>query len=130
VNASNEAEIEPAFKRFVEQGATGLQVCADPFFFSRRNDLIAMAERYRVPAMYEWRDFPEAGGLMSYGTDLADSYRQAGLYVARILNGAKPNDLPVMQTTRFEFVINLRTAKSLGLEVPPGISARADQIIE
>ena len=129
-NASNDAEFEPAFGRLVEQGAGGVQVCADPFFFSRRRDLIALAERYRVPAMYEWRDFTEAGGLMSYGTDLADSYRQSGLYVARILKGAKPNDLPVMQTTRFKFVINLRTAKVLGLEVPPGLSARADEIIE
>ena len=119
VNAANDAEFEATFARMDQQGAGGMQVCADPFFFSRRQDLIALAARYRVPAMYEWRDFTEAGGLMSYGTDLADSYRQAGSYVARILKGAKPNDLPVMQTTRFEFVINLRTAKALGLEVPP-----------
>jgi ABC-type uncharacterized transport system substrate-binding protein len=130
VNASTESEFEPAFSRLVEQGAGAVQVCADPFFFSRRHALIALAARYRVPAIYEWRDFAEAGGLMSYGTDIADSYRQAGLYIARILNGDKPSDLPVMQTTRFEFVINLRTAKTLGLEIPPTVSARADEVIE
>jgi putative ABC transport system substrate-binding protein len=130
VNASTESEFEPAFSRLVEQGAGAVQVCADPFFFTQRHDLVALAARYRVPAIYEWREFADAGGLMSYGTDLADSYRQAGLYVARILDGAKPSDLPVMQTTRFEFVINLRTAKALGLEVPPTLSARADEVIE
>jgi putative ABC transport system substrate-binding protein len=130
VHAITEADFAPAFAQMVAQNVGAVQVCANPFFMARRHQLVALAARHRLPAVYEWRDFVEAGGLMSYGTDLADAYRQSGVYIARILKGATPSDLPVMQAVRFEFVINLSTAKALGLDVPPMLLARADEVIE
>jgi putative ABC transport system substrate-binding protein len=128
--ANSESDFDAAFSAFVRQGATGLLVCASPFFNNRRQQLVLLAARHGLPAIYEWRDFADAGGLMTYGTSLGDAFRQAGVYAGRILNGEKPSDLPVVQATRFEFVINLNTAKALRLEVPATLSAHADEVIE
>jgi putative ABC transport system substrate-binding protein len=128
--ARTEAEFQDVFATMARRQAGALLIGADPFFNSRRASLMALAAQHRLPAIYEWRQFAVEGGLMSYGTVLTDAYSQAGTYAGRILNGEKPSDLPVVLPTNFQFVINLKTAKALGLEISPTLSARADDVIE
>jgi putative ABC transport system substrate-binding protein len=129
-NVSADADFDAAFDSLVAAGVGALFVSADPFLANRRDKLVGLAARRAMPAMYEWPDFVEAGGLMSYGTSIVDAYRQVGAYTGRVLRGEKPADLPVMRPVKFEFAINLKTAKTLGIEVPATLLARADEVIE
>jgi putative ABC transport system substrate-binding protein len=130
VEASSDADFDRAFQEMIERRVEGAIIGADPFFNSRRAQLTTVAARYAIPAIWEWREFADVGGLISYGTMLRDMYRQVGDYTGRILRGERPGDLPVAQPTRFELVINLKTAKTLGLTIPPTLLARADEVIE
>jgi putative tryptophan/tyrosine transport system substrate-binding protein len=128
--ASTSREIDAGFDSFVRERPDALFVNPDPFFASRLVQLVHLASRHGVPATYGYRQFAEAGGLMSYGPSVADAMRQAGIYTGRILKGAKPADLPVVQSSKFELVINHQTARMLGLTVPPSLLARADEVFE
>jgi putative ABC transport system substrate-binding protein len=130
LRADNEPDIEDAFAASTRQGASGVLIDSDPYFTSRSSKLAALALRYAIPTIYQFREFAAAGGLMSYGADLKDLNRQAGAYVGRILKGEKPADLPVQQSTKVELIINLKTAKALGLTVPITLLGRADEVIE
>jgi putative ABC transport system substrate-binding protein len=130
LRANTDREIEAAFETVAQHRIAALAVAASPFFDTRRDTLVALAARYAVPTMYHFREYAAAGGLVSYGIDPIDTYRQVGVYAGRILKGAKPADLPVLQPTKFEFVINLKTAKALGLDVPLHLQQLADEVIE
>jgi putative ABC transport system substrate-binding protein len=128
--ASNDAELDIAFAALVQQGVGGLLVAPDPYFDTQRARIISLALHNRLPALYQFREYAVAGGLLSYGVDLTEAYRQFGIYAAKILKGARPADLPVQQVVKFELVINLKTAKAMGFEFPPKFSALADEVIE
>ena len=130
VNATNERELDAAFASLAQSKAGALVIAANAYFTSRRDQIVALAAQHAIPAIYDQREFPMAGGLVSYGTNLSDSYRLMGVYTGKILKGEKPTDLPVQQSTKFELVINLKAAKAIGLNVPPTLLARADEVIE
>jgi putative ABC transport system substrate-binding protein len=130
LRADNEPELDKLFASLAKDRAEALLVAADPFFNTHRQQIVALAARYAIPAIYEFREFAAAGGLMSYGISLADAYRHIGVYTGKILQGTKPADLPVMQPIKFELVINIKAANALGITVPPMLLARADEVIE
>jgi putative tryptophan/tyrosine transport system substrate-binding protein len=128
--ASNDTELNASFASLIQNGVGALLVAADPYFDTQRDRIITFAAQNRLPTMYHFREFAVAGGLISYGPNVTDAYRQAGIYAGRILKGTKPANLPVLQPTKFEFVINLKTAKALGLTIPAGLISFADEVIE
>ncbi len=130
LNASSESELDAAFASMMQRPVGGLLGASDPFFFSRRDRIVSLAAQYRIPGIYYLREFAQAGGLMSYGNNLADAYRIIGSYVGRILKGEKPADLPVQEATKFELLINFKTAKVLGIEIPNSMQLLADEVIE
>jgi len=129
-NAGNDRELEVAFSTLVQQRANALLVGADPFFDTRRDRIVALAAQFKLPAIYQFRDYAVAGGLMSYGISITDGYRQVGIYTGRVLKGTKPADLPIYQSIKFEAVVNLKTAKALGLSIPDSVLVLADDVIE
>jgi len=128
--AKNDSDLNAAFEKLVEAKVDALLVCADPFFDTRGERIVSFATQQKKPAVYQFRQYVVSGGLMSYGINLPEGYRQVGIYAAEVLKGAKPADLPIVQSIKFEFVINLKAAKTLGLEIPPMLLARADEVIE
>jgi putative ABC transport system substrate-binding protein len=130
LRASNEEELNARFGEIVNLKGGALLVAADPFFDTQRDEIVRLAAQHKIPALYQFREYAAAGGLASYGIDIVEAYHQVGIYAARILKGTRPADLPVMQPTKFQFVINLRTARALGITVPPTLLARADEVIE
>ena len=129
-NAANDRELETAFGTLVQQRAAALLVCADPFFDTRRDRIVALAAQFKLPAIYQFRDYAVAGGLMSYGISITDGYRQVGIYTGQVLKGAKPADLPIYQSIKFELVINLKTAKVLGVKISDNLLSIADEVFE
>jgi putative ABC transport system substrate-binding protein len=130
LDVRTERDLDTVFAKLLQEHVDGLVVTDEPFFNSQRIQLVSRAARHRIPTIYPWREYAEAGGLISHGTSLTDTYRQVGIYAGRILKGAKPSDLPVLEPTKFETVLNLKTAKALGLDVPTAILLRADEVIE
>jgi len=130
VNASNERDFEPSFAAIAQQGAGALLVMADPYFNNRREQIVILTARHAIPAIYEWRDFAAVGGLMSYGSSITDAFRKLGVYAGKVLKGAKPADMPIEQAVKIELVLNLKTAKALGITFPRTLLGRADEVIE